>query len=136
MEGASWMGYHAETPTVALVEDTPDSAELVKIMLAEIAKISDVRWFATGRDFLTTCLPGLYSLVLLDISLPDMDGYQIIRELRKIDADVPVIALSAYAFPSDRLKAAELGFNDYIVKPILDFDRFGEIVLRHIAKPG
>ncbi len=120
--------------TIALVEDTADSAEIVKIMLEETAKISDVRWFVTGRDFLSGFKPGMYAMILLDISLPDMDGHQIIREIRKSDPDVPVIALTAYAFPADRVRAMDEGFNDYVVKPILDFDHFGELVLRHIAK--
>ena len=56
-------------------------------------------------------------LILLDINLPKMDGYQALKQLRQITNNVPVIAVSAAAFPSDIEKGKQAGFDHYITKP-------------------
>lgn len=58
------------------------------------------------------------SLILMDIKMPLMNGFEAFTELRKINDKVPVIAQTAYAFTTDMQKIKELGFNDYISKPI------------------
>jgi CheY-like chemotaxis protein len=57
-------------------------------------------------------------LILMDIQLPDKDGYQICQEIRKIYPNIPVIAQTAYAFSNDRIKALQAGCKDYISKPL------------------
>jgi CheY-like chemotaxis protein len=57
-------------------------------------------------------------IVLMDIKMPGMDGYQATGEIKKIRRDLTVIAQTAYAFASDRDKAIEAGCDDYISKPI------------------
>ena len=58
-------------------------------------------------------------LILLDIQLPIMNGYEVAKELRKIlENAVPIIAITSYAMPGDREKALEAGCSDYITKPI------------------
>ena len=60
------------------------------------------------------------ALVLLDIQLPGIDGFEVLRRLRLHPAtrDIPVVAVSANAMPADREKAARAGFADYVTKPI------------------
>ncbi|MFN3306591.1 MAG: PAS domain S-box protein, partial [Candidatus Kapaibacteriota bacterium] len=60
--------------------------------------------------------PGI-SLIILDIRMPNMDGFTAFREIRKINPSVPIIALTAYSFLEDRRKIIEYGFDDYISKP-------------------
>ena len=57
-------------------------------------------------------------IILMDISMPGMDGYQATEAIRKTGSDTPIIAVTAYAFSTDKEKIMEQGFNAYISKPI------------------
>ena len=57
-------------------------------------------------------------LVLMDINMPVMDGYEALRGVREISPDVPVIALTAYAFETDRQRMFQAGFNECLAKPL------------------
>lgn len=70
------------------------------------------------------------ALVIMDINLPVMDGYEATKEIRKLSADVPVIAVTAYSYASDQDKILESGFNSYVAKPV-NADRLHE-ELRHM----
>jgi CheY-like chemotaxis protein len=58
-------------------------------------------------------------LILLDIKMPNLDGYETYPEIRKISNDIPVIAQTAYALTEDIAKIKETGFTDFISKPII-----------------
>ena len=58
------------------------------------------------------------ALILLDIVMPVMDGYEALRGVREISPDVPVIALTAYAFETDRHRMFQAGFNECLAKPL------------------
>ena len=57
-------------------------------------------------------------LILMDINMPVMDGYEATREIRKLSLDVPIIAVTAFAYASDEQRAMENGFDGYMAKPI------------------
>ena len=64
---------------------------------------------------------GTYDLILMDIQMPEMDGYEAARQIRKLPgeyADIPIIAVTANAFEADRKKALEAGMNEHIGKPL------------------
>jgi CheY-like chemotaxis protein len=105
--------------TIAVVEDNPDNRLLVQVMLEPYYKVVE---FDTGKSALEG-LPELKpDLVLLDISLPEMDGTEVLRRIREHPdlQSLPVIALTAHAMAGDREKYLEAGFNDYVSKPIID----------------
>lgn len=78
-----------------------------------------------------------FDLILLDIQLPVMDGYEAARELRKIPSCryVPMVAVTSYAMPGDREKALESGCNGYIEKPI-NPDTFMDQIREYCESPN
>lgn len=106
---------------IAVVEDNPDNRMLVQALLEDRYELSE---YETGKEAVDG-LPGdVPDLVLLDISLPEMDGTEVLEWLRTQDElkDIPVIALTAHAMAGDREKYLSFGFNEYVTKPIVDED--------------
>jgi CheY-like chemotaxis protein len=104
---------------IAVVEDNADNRLLLQAILDGSY---DVVEYENGLDALAGLTANLPDLVLLDISLPGMDGNEILARIRA-DANLrrlPVIALTAHAMAGDREKYLAAGFNDYITKPIVD----------------
>ena len=106
-------------PTLAVVEDNADNRLLLAAILGDRFDIVE---YANGPDALEGFAKSLPDLVLLDISLPGMDGTEILREIRRDGRmrHLPVIALTAHAMAGDRERYLDVGFNDYITKPIVD----------------
>ena len=69
-------------------------------------------------------------LVLMDIRMPDMDGYEASQEIRKFNKDIVIITQTSNEYTGGKLKAIEAGGNDYISKPI-NFQELNAIILRH-----
>ena len=104
---------------IALVEDNADNRLLIQVVLADLF---DVVSYENGQEALQGFAKDRPDLVLLDISLPKMDGNEVLRRIRADDAirGLPVIALTAHAMAGDREKYLESGFDEYVTKPILD----------------
>ena len=104
---------------IALVEDNADNRLLIEVVLGDLFEIAS---YENGQDALEGLAKEKPDLVLLDISLPKMDGHEVLRRIRADDAlrDLPVIALTAHAMAGDREKCLESGFDEYVTKPILD----------------
>jgi two-component system, cell cycle response regulator DivK len=104
---------------IALVEDNPDNRLLVQAILDGAFEVEE---YESGSDALSGMQANPPQLVLLDISLPGMDGTEVLRRLRangRLSA-LPVIALTAHAMSGDREKFLALGFDAYVTKPIVD----------------
>ncbi len=115
------------TYKIAVVEDNPDNRMLVQALLEDTYEISE---YETGVEAIDGLGDDIPDLILLDISLPEMDGTEVLAWIRDQDAlkDIPVIALTAHAMSGDREKFIASGFNDYVTKPIVDEDvLFGAI---------
>ncbi len=104
---------------IAVVEDNPDNRLLVQVILESRYRIDE---YADGFSALEGLRRKRPDLVLLDVSLPEMDGTQVLRRIRAEDGlrDLPVIALTAHAMAGDREKFIAAGFDDYVTKPIVD----------------
>jgi DNA-binding response OmpR family regulator len=105
----------AAAADILLVEDEP-SLRLVTRLACEGAGFH-VREAATGADALRLAGVQRPDLVLLDLMLPDMDGYDVCRELRRQDDTLPVIMVSARSEEVDKVVGLELGADDYLTKP-------------------
>ena len=105
--------------TIAIVEDNADNRLLLQAILDGSYDLVE---YENGTDALAGLAASLPDLVLLDISLPGMDGNEILACIRADDKlrHLPVIALTAHAMAGDREKYLRAGFNDYITKPIVD----------------
>jgi two-component system cell cycle response regulator DivK len=108
-------------PRVAVVEDNPDNRLLVQALIGDRYDISE---YETGQEALDGITADPPDLVLLDISLPGMDGTEVLKHVRALEhlKSLPIIALTAHAMAGDREKYLAMGFNDYVTKPIVDED--------------
>lgn len=106
-------------PTIAVIEDNPDNRLLVQAMLEDDYEIHEFENGPLALEAFQTFIP---EVILLDISLPEMDGMEVLKHIRTMNQlqDCPVIAVTAHAMHGDREKFLSLGFTDYISKPILD----------------
>jgi CheY-like chemotaxis protein len=104
---------------IALVEDNPDNRLLVRAILEDLYDIDE---YESGTEALAGIRAERPALVLLDISLPGMDGTAVLAELRNDPemTTLPIIALTAHAMAGDREKYLGLGFDAYVTKPIVD----------------
>ena len=104
---------------IAVVEDNADNRLLVQALLEDVYDLTEYATGLEALDGLRRCMP---DLVLLDISLPEMDGIEVAREIRA-DArlrHLPLVALTAHAMSGDRERFLESGFDSYVAKPIID----------------
>ncbi len=108
---------------VLLVEDMPVNREVTGLILKNMG--FEVEFAANGEEAvykLSSVHPGYYHVVLMDIHMPVMDGYEATRRIRRLSnveqAYVPIVAMTANAFSEDMEKAKEVGMNAYVAKPI------------------
>ncbi len=108
-------------PKIAVVEDNLDNRLLVQAILDDEYEISE---YESGQEVLDGLADNVPDLVLLDISLPGMDGTEVLQWVRSQDdlKKLPVIALTAHAMAGDREKYLQMGFDEYVTKPIVDED--------------
>jgi len=117
---------------ILIAEDDETSDLLITRMLKKIS--NEVLHAKTGVETIEVCRnhPDL-DLVLMDIRMPTMGGYEATRQIRLFNKDVIIIAQTAYALMGDREKSIEAGCNDYISKPI-DSTLLMELIQRHFEK--
>ena len=102
---------------VAVIEDDSDIAFTVRLNLQREGY--DVTTFNRGQDGLMAVQRGGYEFVILDLNLPDLDGFTICRELRRDPRTetIPIMMLTARGSERDRVTGLELGADDYLTKP-------------------
>jgi PAS domain S-box-containing protein len=120
---------HAMPPRVLLVEDNDENRELLVHMLR--SRGAEVSAFGTGRDAVDAAARRPFDFVLLDVQLPEMDGYQVLRRLRALPGGdgLPVVALTAFTSDAVREKCEAEGMNDFVSKPVT-LARIAELVAK------
>src|SRR5438093_9308515 len=117
---------------VAVVDDNADNRLIIRTILEDQYEVME---FSNGIEAIDGFRKDKPDIVILDISLPEMDGTEILRRIRDDSElhDLPVVALTAHAMVGDREKYLAAGFNDYIAKPILDMDILFSTIQRWAA---
>lgn len=111
------------TGRILLAEDVELNQEIAVTILEDAGFTTDVA--GNGQivvDMLKKSEPGYYQVILMDVQMPVMDGYEATREIRKLEnkelASIPIIAMTANAFEEDKKEALRSGMNSHIAKPI------------------
>jgi len=104
--------------TILVVEDNGPNMYLLTFLLTK--KGYNVFQAFNGEEGVRIALTKKLDLILMDIQLPDIDGYEAIKRIRasKVDYNVPIIALTSFAMTGDKEKALSVGFTGYLAKPI------------------
>lgn len=101
--------------TVLIVEDDPNLAQLVRMHVEDLG--CRTRMADSGTAALDAWRGGDIDLVVLDLMLPDMDGLSVCRQIRAVDAYVPILMLTARSSEADRVLGLDIGADDYLSKP-------------------
>ena len=132
MNGTAECRAKAESPEgpnnrILLVDDNLAGAQTMRMLLEMDGY--EVVVATTGSEALEMYRALLPPIVLLDIGLPDIDGFQVARDIRRIETSHPIrlIAISGWGDKVSRARALEAGFEDYLSKPV-QFERLGELV--------
>lgn len=125
----------APPATILVVDDDPLSRTLQARLLGLLGHRAEV--VASPLDALEVALGGQVDGMLLDLGMPELDGFALIEQLRAKESSLgrrplPVIAVTGYAAHLDRLRCLMAGFNDHLTKPI-DVGALGEALARHVA---
>ena len=138
-EGSAFMFTHPFESKLAVIEKkdysgtklNPDILKNTKILVAEDEEINflflketlslsgaETFWAKNGKEAIDLVLNNNYDLILMDMKMPVIDGYDATREIKKHKPDIPIIAQTAYALPEEQQQGIEAGCDDYLSKPI------------------
>src|SRR6476659_9397091 len=108
------------TARVLVVDDVPANVKLLEARLS--AEYFDVVTAMSGKDALSICERAECDLVLLDVMMPDMDGFEVCQRLKSNPAThhIPVVMVTALDHPSDRVRGLDAGADDFLTKPVSD----------------
>jgi two-component system, cell cycle response regulator DivK len=104
-------------PTILIVEDNEDNRIVYSTMLRHFGFAVDEA--ENGAEGILKARTGLPDLILMDIAIPLVDGWEAVQRLKKdpVTAGIPIVALTAHAMPADRARAIEVGCDGYLAKP-------------------
>jgi two-component system KDP operon response regulator KdpE len=122
---------------ILVIDDAPDVIESVQLGFTLQWREVEVLGAATGEQGLDIVEQEHPDLVLLDVGLPDIDGYEVLRQIRAF-SDVPVVMLTARDDTLDLVKGLELGADDYVTKPFNHLELLARVkaVLRRLDMPA
>jgi signal transduction histidine kinase/CheY-like chemotaxis protein len=122
---------HNKNLKILIAEDDETSEMLVEMIVEEVSK--EIIKVQTGTEAVNVCRsnPDI-DLILMDIKMPSMDGYEATRKIREFNKDVVIIAQTAFGLSGDREKSIEAGCNDYVSKPINN-DQLLALIQKHFS---
>ena len=102
--------------TILIAEDEDSNYRYLEMVLNK-TKVNII-WAKDGIEAIKLCKQHVPDLILMDIKMPNMDGFEATREIKKIHPEIPIIAQTAFAMENDERLSIEAGCNYYISKPI------------------
>jgi CheY-like chemotaxis protein len=137
--GSGESGFNFSGYTVLIAEDTEFNREILEKYLEKTGISIDFAENGKAAVSMFTENSGKYSLILMDIHMPEMDGFEATQAIRALNGDagkqIPIIAMTANVFKEDIEKCLEAGMNDHIGKPIFPKNIYG-ILKKHLAGPS
>jgi len=124
-----WPLTESSAGTILLVEDQPSNRTVISLMLEALGVEVDVA--ADGEESLTKVQDNSYSLILMDLKMPKMDGYEATRRLREQDIEIPIVALSAKVLDGDEHHQITALFDGFLTKPV-DSRKLSEMLQKFI----
>jgi two-component system catabolic regulation response regulator CreB len=123
-------------PRILVVEDEPAIADTVVYALATDG--FDPQWCASGEAALAARRQQPFALAMLDVGLPDINGFELFRQLQQAHPALPAIFLTARSSEIDRVVGLELGADDYVAKPFSPRELVARVrtVLRRVHRPA
>ena len=119
-----------EGKKILIVDDEEFNWLLIKDALEDT--MVTVSWARVGQEAIDLVLAGEhYDIILMDMKMPVLDGFETTLQIKKINPEIPVIAQTAYAMPEERNKCMEVGCDDYISKPI-SLDELLKVIKKYL----
>ena len=124
------------TPSILIIEDVPAIADTLLYALA--TEGFSPRWCATANEGLAALRAQPFALLVLDVGLPDANGFELCKQLRASGHDLPIVFLTSRSSEIDRIVGLEIGGDDYLVKPFSPRELTARIkvILRRVAPPS
>lgn len=121
--------YNFKNKKILIAEDVEDNYELIYEILKETK--CHIKWVKNGLDCLNEYKNNKYDLILMDMRMSIMDGYETVEKIREFDKKIPIIAQTAYALSDDKEILLSIGCTEYISKPIQD-NRLLSLISKYI----
>ncbi len=123
-------------PAILIIEDEPAIADTLLYALA--TEGFSPRWCATAREGVEALRAQPFALLVLDVGLPDANGFELCKQLRAAGHDLPIVFLTSRASEIDRIVGLEIGGDDYLTKPFSPRELTArvKVILRRVAPPA
>ena len=106
-----------QKPKILVVDDTEDNLDLLAFAMKR--KPVNMLRASSGKECLVIARREIPDIILLDIQMPEMDGYDAMKFIKNINPKIPVIAQTAFALIDEQQRCIDFGFDDYVSKPII-----------------
>lgn len=119
-------------PNILIAEDVESNYLYLNAVLSKIN--ANITWARNGLEAVECCEQNKeFDLVLMDLQMPEMNGYEATKQIKHLHENLPIIAQTAFAMSDDRAKAIAAGCDDYLAKPIKSRDLL-EMVTKYLAQ--